>query len=281
MSAVQPHAAPAHPAVDRVVTRVRHEVKMRRLEVRRSERLSPSMVRLVLVGDDLAGFTSAGFDDHVKIFLPAPGAREPLLPTMGPKGLTFLEGAERPAARDFTPRKYDAEAGELTIDFVLHDAGPATAWAANAQQGDYLGVGGPRGSMIVPKDFRMHILIGDETAIPAIARRLEELPGGVRARVFAEVEAPGHELNLESAADLELTWVHRSGAPAGEALLAAVRSANLTGGGDLYAWVACESSVAKLMRSHLVDERQFNPKRIKAAGYWKRGAVAVHEMHEG
>ena len=148
-------------------------------------------------------------------------------------------------------------------------------------QGDYLGVGGPRGSMIVPKDFRMHVLIGDETAIPAIARRLEELPGGVRARVFAEVEAPGHELNLESAADLELTWVHRSGAPAGEALLAAVRSANLTGGGDLYAWVACESSVAKLVRSHLVDERQFDPKRIKAAGYWKRGAVAVHEMHEG
>jgi NADPH-dependent ferric siderophore reductase len=200
MSAVQPHAAPTRPAVDRVVTRVRHEVKMRRLEVRRSEGLSPSMVRLVLAGDDLAGFTSAGFDDHVKIFLPAPGAREPLLPTMGPKGLAFPEGAERPAARDFTPRKYDAEAGELTIDFVLHDAGPATAWAAQARPGDYLGVGGPRGSMIVPKDFRMHVLIGDETAIPAIARRLEELPGGVRARVFAEVEAPGHELNLESAA---------------------------------------------------------------------------------
>jgi len=277
MSSVQPLVPP----VDRVVTRVRHELKRRKLEVLSSERISPSMVRLVLGGDDLAGFVSLGFDDHVKIFIPAPGATELLLPTSGPQGPVYPEGAEPPAMRDFTPRKYDAEAGELTIDFALHEAGPATAWAANAKPGDFLGVGGPRGSMIVPTEFGLHVLIGDETALPAIARRLEELPSGVGARVIVEVEGPGHELNLASDAKIELTWAHRNGRPAGEALLEAVRSANLTGGGDAYAWAACESSVAKLVRTHLVDERRFDPKRIKAAGYWKRGAAAVHEMHEG
>jgi NADPH-dependent ferric siderophore reductase len=271
MSSVQPLVPPG----DRVVTRVRHELKRRKLEVRRSERISPSMVRLVLGGDDLAGFVSLGFDDHVKIFIPPPGATEPFVPTSGP------DGAEPPAMRDFTPRKYDAEAGELTIDFALHEAGPATAWAVNAGPGDFLGVGGPRGSMVVPTGFRLHVLIGDETAIPAIARRLEELPSGVAARVIAEVEGPGHELNLASHAKIELTWVHRNGRPAGQALLEAVRSANLTAGGDVYAWAACESSVAKLLRTHLVDERLFDPKRVKAAGYWKRGAAAVHEVHEG
>jgi NADPH-dependent ferric siderophore reductase len=268
------------PPVDRVVTRVRHELVRRKLAVLRSERISPSMVRLVLGGDDLAGFVSLGFDDHVKIFIPPPGATELRLPASGPQGAVFPEGAEPPAMRDFTPRKYDAEAGELAIDFALHEAGPATAWAANARPGDFLGVGGPRGSMIVPAGFRLHLLIGDETAIPAIARRLEELPSGVGARVIVEVEGPGHELKLASDAELELTWVHRNGAPAGQALLEAVRSADLTGGEDVYAWAACESSVAKLLRTHLV-ERRFDPKRVKAAGYWKRGAAAVHEVHEG
>jgi NADPH-dependent ferric siderophore reductase len=239
------------------------------------------MVRLILGGEDLDGFVSAGFDDHVKIFLPPQGATEPPLPAFGPNGLAFPEGVERPPARDFTPRKFDAAARELTIDFALHEAGPATAWAAQAKPGDYLAIGGPRGSIIAPTEFRSHVLIGDETAIPAIARRLEELPKGVGARVFAEVEAPGHELNLASDAELALTWAHRNGMSNGEALLEAVRSAHLVGGGDVYAWVACESSVAKVLRTHLVKERGFDPKRIKAAGYWKRGSVSVHEMHEG
>ena len=279
MSSVQPlvpTAPSSAPPVDRVVARVRHELKRRKLAVLRSERISPSMVRLVLGGDDLAGFVSLGFDDHVKIFIPPPGAME-----SRPQGAAPPEGAEPPAMRDFTPRRYDAEAGELTIDFALHEAGPATAWAANAKPGDFLEIGGPRGSMIVPAEFGLHVLIGDDTAIPAIARRLEELPSGVRAQVIVEVEGPDHQLNLPSDAKFELTWAHRTGSPAGEALLEAVRSANLTGGGDVYAWAACESSVAKLLRNHLVDERRFDPKRVKAAGYWKRGATAVHEVHEG
>jgi NADPH-dependent ferric siderophore reductase len=260
------------------VTRVRHEAKIRTLSVRRVAHIAPRIIRIIFGGEDLAGFVSLGFDDHVKLFIPPPGVKEPVLPTMGPGGPVFPEGAPRPTMRDFTPRKYDAAAGELTIEFALHDAGPATAWASNARPGDSLAVGGPRGSMIIPLDlFPRHILIGDETALPAIARRLEELPKDSRATVFAEVDKPGDELTLTSAADLDVTWAYRQEAGSISALLEAVRSADLEGDGA-YAWIACETSAAKLLRSHLVGERGFHPKRVKAAGYWRRGSVAVHDV---
>jgi NADPH-dependent ferric siderophore reductase len=198
---------------------------------------------------------------------------------MGPNGIVFREGVERPAMRDFTPRQYDAHAGELTIEFALHEAGPATAWVSRARPGDQVGVGGPRGSMIMPVDFfKRHVLIGDETALPAISRRLQELPRGVQALVFAEVEGPGDEVNLTSAADLKVFWAYRQPAAQGSPLLAAVRSADLRPD-ETYAWAACESSVAKMLRAHLVSERGFDPTWVKAAGYWRRGAIAVHDVY--
>lgn len=266
-------------SVPPAVTRVRHDVKIRMLTVRRVEPMAPWMVRIVLGGRELAGFVSLGFDDHLKLFIPPPGVKQPVLPTMGPHGVVFPDGVERPAMRDFTPRKFHAESGELTIEFALHDAGPATAWASKARPGDHLGVGGPRGSMIIPVDFfKRHVLIGDETALPAIARRLEELPKGVRAQVFVEVEGPGDEIKLTSAADLEVTWAYRREAALASPLLETMRSLNLAAN-DAYAWVACESSIAKMLRAHLVGERGFDPMWVKAAGYWRRGSAAVHDVH--
>lgn len=119
------------------VQRVRHELKRRRLSVRRVERLAASMLRVVFSGDDLAGFTSLGFDDHVKLFFPNGGNEE--------------------ARRDFTPRRFDPDARELWIDFFLHEAGPAAAWAAGATVGQLLEVGGPRGSAIIdPTNIGTH-----------------------------------------------------------------------------------------------------------------------------
>ena len=77
--------------------------------------------------------------------------------------------------RDYTPRRYDLDTLELDIDFVLHGDGPASTWAEQAKPGQFLHIGGPRGSMIVPDIFDSYLLIGDETALPAIARRLEGL----------------------------------------------------------------------------------------------------------
>ena len=117
----------------RVARRVRHETKMRLLQVRDVQRITPKMVRIVVGGEDLTGFISAAHDDHVKVFFPHPGQEKPVLPTPSPNGPVYPEGVERPPSRDYTPRRYDGGANTLTLDFVLHDAGPATAWAAQGR----------------------------------------------------------------------------------------------------------------------------------------------------
>jgi NADPH-dependent ferric siderophore reductase len=161
---------------DLEVARIRHALKFRLLQVTRVTALNPYLVRVTFTGDSLDDFVSASFDDHVKLFFPQPGEAMPALPQAGPDGPIFDASKPRPIARDFTPRRFDRVARELDIEFVLHEAGPATAWAAQAAPGQYLGIGGPRGSFVIPTQFDWHLMIGDETALPAIARRLEELP---------------------------------------------------------------------------------------------------------
>ncbi|WP_038218155.1 siderophore-interacting protein [Xenophilus azovorans] len=268
------------PHPERLPQRVRHVLRFRRLSVLRTERVTPHLVRITFGGADMAGFTSPGFDDHVKLFFPDPATGRLTLPTAGPDGPVWPEGA-KPVMRDYTPHHHDDAAGTVQIDFALHEAGPATAWAEHAEPGDLLGVGGPRGSFIVPTAFDWHLLAGDDTALPAIARRLAELPAGARALVLAEVDGPADELPLPSAADVQVVWVHRSGSEAAEPpLLAALRRTPLPSG-DFHAWIGCESATAKALRAHLVDECRANPKWIRASGYWRRGAAGTHDSLDG
>jgi NADPH-dependent ferric siderophore reductase len=269
-------------ASERVVRRVRHELKRRLLQVRDVRRLSPRMVRIVLGGDELAGFVSAAHDDHVKLFFPLPGQEKPAIPTMTPDGPVYADEASKPAARDYTPRRYDAAANTLEIDFVLHGDGPAGTWAAQARPGQFLGVGGPRGSFIVPDDFDWYVFAGDETALPAIGRRLAELPAGTRAIAVIEVANAAEQQQFETKADVDVRWLHRDGADPGQAgrLEPAVAELSLPRG-DGYAWAAAEASVAKALRRVLVEKHQLPKERIKAAAYWKHGAAAVHETYDG
>jgi NADPH-dependent ferric siderophore reductase len=269
------------------VRRVRHETRRRRLTVREVQHLTPKMIRVTLEGADLDGFVSMGFDDHVKVFFPPSGSDELVLPTMGPDGPIFAEGAPRPALRDYTPRRYDAAAGLLDLDFAIHEAGPATTWAEHAKPGQPLGVGGPRGSFIIPTEFDWHLLIGDETALPAIGRRLEELPRDTRAVVVAEVDGPAEEQKFSSAAPFEVIWVHRNSAPAGNVVIAGdptlllkrLQSVQFPSG-DYFAWIAAETQVARALRQYFVTERAVNKHWVKAAGYWRRGAAATHDKIE-
>ena len=264
----------------RTARRVRHETKMRLLQVREVSRLTPKMVCVVLGGEALAGFVSAAHDDHVKLFFPQPGHDKPVLPTPTPNGPVYSEGAARPAARDYTPRRYDPAANTLTIDFVLHGEGPAATWAAQARPGQFLGVGGPRGSFIVPDDFDWYLLAGDETAVPAIGRRLQELPAGTRVIAVVEVADAGEEQKLDTRAKLEMHWLHRTGAEAGNHLLLQRALTEFVLPGEGYAWVAAEASAARALRRYLVDQRGLPKDRVKAAAYWKQGAVAVHETYD-
>jgi NADPH-dependent ferric siderophore reductase len=249
----------------RAPRRVRHQPRRRQLTVQRVQKIAAHMIRISLTGD-LEGFTSLGFDDHVKLFFP-PSDRH-------------VDDETEMLSRDYTPRRYDSVANTLDIEFALHDAGPATRWAEQAQPGQSLRIGGPRGSFVVPTEFDWHLLVGDDTALPAIARRLEELPAGTRAVVLAEVDGPDDRVLLESAADVTTTWAYRKGDMPGTShvLSKALAEANLPRG-DYYAWVACESLMAKELRAQLIARHGANPKWMRAAGYWRRGAVAVHEMH--
>ena len=264
MSLSAPVAAPVE-ADPRTPQRVRHQPRRRQLDVLRVDKIAAHMIRVTL-GGDLDGFTSLGFDDHVKLFFPT--------------DRTGDDGEPEFDSRDYTPRRYDPQARTLAVEFVLHDAGPATRWAEQVKAGQTLRIGGPRGSFVIPLTFDWHLLIGDDTALPAIARRLEELPKGSRAVVLAEVDSAADEIAFESAAEVSVTYVHRNGADPGasDALTRGLRSLKLSKG-DYYAWVACESLTAKALRAQLIADHGANPKWIRAAGYWRRGAVAVHENH--
>ncbi|WP_312735407.1 siderophore-interacting protein [Brevundimonas sp.] len=252
----------------RDIQRVRHDLRFRTLTVAAVQDLTPSLRRVVLEGPELDGFVSLGFDDHVKIF-PAAEGEAAVLPTLGPDGPIFPE--PRPAMRDYTPRAFDPTTNRLTLDFVTGHGGPATEWAMAARPGATLGVGGPRGSFVVPTDYADHVLIGDETALPAIARRLEELPPQARAHAVIEVGTFADRIALDSPARATVTWAMRDGAPRGEsqALLKAAETA-LAGVDptDAYVWIAAEATAAKALRARALD-LGFSPKAMKAAGYWR------------
>ena len=260
------------------VQRVRHDLKARLLQVRRIVPVSPAMLRVTLAGDSLEGFHSASFDDHVKLLLPARAGEKPAMPEPGPNGLVFPTDVPRPAMRDFTPRRYDAAAGELDIEFVMHDHGPSIEWAKHAAPGDFLGIAGPRGSFVMPTTFDWHVLLGDETALPAIARRLEELPAHARALVRIETRTPQARIALETRCDADIGWVTAEAtAGAATALEAAARALQLPAG-EGFVWAAGEYDAIRRIRQHFVSEAGIDKRRIRAASYWRRGAQASHEV---
>nr|WP_180205285.1 siderophore-interacting protein [Pseudomonas sp. SbOxS1]NYU05336.1 siderophore-interacting protein [Pseudomonas sp. SbOxS1] len=246
------------------IHRVMHEIKRRRLEVLRVVDLTPRMRRITLGGPELAGFVSLGTDDHVKLLFPQNAAEQAALQT-----LVLGAGKDNgpmPAMRDYTPRRYDLETLELDIDFVLHGDGPASTWAEQAQPGQFLHIGGPRGSMIVPDIFDSYLLIGDETALPAIARRLEGLAANRRALVVIEVENGAEQQKLESAAQVDVIWVLREGGK--DHLLSIVKQLTVPSG-SLYAWVATESKMSRQIRRVLLDQHGLDEQFVKAVGYWR------------
>lgn len=261
----------------RAPQRIRLPLRFRKVQVTATEKFATSFIRITLGGDDLDGFESPGFDDHVKLFFPDATTGELRIPELGPNGPVWPEGI-KPVMRDYTPRFFDGTARTLVIDFALHEAGPATAWAINAKPGDWLGVGGPKGSFIVPTEYDFHLLAGDETAVPAIARRLEELSATTKAIALIEVDNPGDEVPLSSQAQVEIIWCYRKGAHAGTTTVIKDALEKITlPDGEGYAWIACETKAARVIRSYLVKERNVSSKSVKAAGYWQLGVADAQD----
>ena len=236
----------------------------------RTERVTPAMVRVVLGGEGLAGFGAGEFTDHyVKLIFPPAGAPYGL--PVDPAAVEAEHPRELwPVTRAYTVRSWDADAGELTVDVVHHgDEGIAPAWATTARPGDRISLFGPGGAYAPAADADWHLLVGDQSALPAISATAEALPAGTSAVVVVQVPGPADEQPLVTPADVTLTWVHGD-ADAGEAVLAAVRAA--TGrGGDVHAFVHGEADLVRVVRRHLRVECGVPRERLSASGYWRRG----------
>lgn len=242
-------------------TRIRHELRRRMLTVSSTELLTPRMRRFGFTSPDLHDFVSASHDDHIKLFFPGAG-----------------DGRET-CMRDFTPRRFDQNRGMLVIDFALHEAGPATRWAASAQVGDTLEIGGPKGSTVVPDDFDWYLLIGDETALPAIGRRVEELRAGVPVTTIVLMEA-GETQDFRTRAAWTPRWIARNGSPDDASQLRTALADYTLPGGDGFVWIAAEAFVARSLRSHIIEDLGHPRQWTKAAGYWKIGQADAHEKIE-
>lgn len=200
-------------------------------EVVRTERLTPHLVRVVLGGPAFDSFvaqadpaTLAKTDRYVKLLMAKPG-----LGLRPPYDLDALRGElapeDVPVRRTYTIRALDPVARTLAIDFVVHgDEGIAGPWAAAARPGDLLALSGP-GGMYAPTDAVAveHLLLGDESALPAVAAGLEGMPAHARGLALIEVGGESDRLPLARPEGVEVRWVHRDGAVAGERLVDAVR----------------------------------------------------------
>ncbi|NLU83528.1 siderophore-interacting protein [Rhodococcus sp. HNM0569] len=274
-------APETRPAARGEVEIVMYDLKPRRLEVVRAESLTPTMRRVVLGGSDLEGFPflTMAPDDHVKLFFPDAETGEITMPEIGPDGMRLVPGAPRPQSRDYTIRAFDADALELTLDFVLHTHGIAGNWAAAAEPGDRVGVLGPRGSHKYPADYDWYLLAADETALPALSRWLEELPADKQVLAFAEVADASSEIDLSGRPGATVTYLHRGTSEPGTTTLLddAVRAADFLDG-EVFAWVAGEAGSLKPIRRYLTRELGLPKGQVKVDGYWRRGA-ADHDHH--
>ncbi|MER5338236.1 siderophore-interacting protein [Micromonospora sp. NPDC002717] len=245
--------------------------KVTSARVLRTERPTPHLIRLVLGGEELTGLPVGEFTDHyIKIVFPVPGVDHP-----SPMDLAAirrdLPREQWPRLRAYTVRAWDALAGELTVDVVHHgDEGLAGPWAAALRPGDPVHFVGPGGAYAPSPDADWHLLVGDESALPAIAAALERLPAGAPAVAFVEVADPAEEQRLASPGAVRLTWLHRGGRPVGEALVAAVRDLEFPPG-DVHAFVHGETTFVKELRRLLRVERGVPRDRLSISGYWRRG----------
>ncbi len=233
--------------------------------VQRVERLTARMVRVVFGGPELKGFQWNGPAAHIKLIL-GPISPDPTV---------------RALSRTYTPRHFDAARGELTVDFVLHGEGPASTWAAQAQVGQSLLIGGPGRCYAVDAQADWMLIAGDESAIPAVATLLEVIPESLRTQVFLEVNDAADEIAIGAPrAAVTLRWLHRavpivgdgSTARAGVELTQAIAAYPMPSGtGRIY--VACEADAMRGIRRHLLVERSLPRDWVTTRGYWKQGAT--------
>ncbi|MET7367551.1 siderophore-interacting protein [Streptomyces sp. NPDC005566] len=265
-----------------------HPPTLREVEIVRTVDITPGMRRVTLSGAQLRAFTTAdgfvrpafespGFDDDLGFYFPYPGQRDPVLPVQGEAKL-IVPKDPRPLSRTYTVRRWDPESGELDVDFVKHGVGAGTTWAYRTRPGDRIHLSGPSTSKSFPTGADWLLVAGDDTALPAIGRLLDELPPDARAQVFIEITEEAHRQELRELPGVDVTWLVRPGATARTVslLTETVRSAEWWSG-QAFAWLAGEHTAVRDIRRHLVEDRGVPKEDIDFAGYWRRSEVVALE----
>lgn len=240
-----------------------------------TERLTPNMIRIRFEAEgDWRWPTHGRGDERVDIALPEPGSTVAAihvfnLPEYG-RGWTGVE----PPWRHYTVRQVHDGGRQLDIDFVVHDGGHASSWAERAEPGHIIGIFGagereePSSYYNAPADAAFQLLVADATGQPGLGRILEQLPTGARALAIVEVPTAEDVQQYDSRGDIEIRWLIGTGnGHAPSALAAEVAKLNAPEG-EWYAWVACEASTSRAIRSDLRGRLGLARDRHHAIGYW-------------
>lgn len=246
----------------------REPPRFRLARLQRVARLSPHLVRLTLGGPELEGLRVEEPAASVRLLLPTPGTDVLVLPTWN--GNEFLlDDGRRPTIRTLTPGRIDDLAHELDLDVVIHPGGAMSAWVEGAAPGAEAAVSGPGRGYAIDQGAPAFLLAGDETALPAIGQLLESLPATAPVQVHLEVAHPDARLDLPYHPRGTVAWCDLPpGAPPGEALVAAVRAADIAPG--THVWGAGEAAAMQQIRRHLFEERMLTRDQTNVRGYWKR-----------
>ncbi|GAA1725695.1 siderophore-interacting protein [Aeromicrobium alkaliterrae] len=218
----------------------------------------------------MAGFTSTTPDEHVKLVFPDPdGTTRP--PELAEDGETLVWPRPFPPFREYTIRRFDQAANQVWIDFVVHPGGLASDWAQRAEPGDTLWAAGPRSGEAVPAESGVHVLLADHTALPALARWLEEVADGVHVDVAVVVPDAGEEQPLATREGVTVTWYHgdASDGSADDLLGGHLERLDLPTDESAYLWAAGEAGMLKPVR-RWARAHGFARGTCDIAGYWRR-----------
>ncbi|MGW5879711.1 siderophore-interacting protein [Nocardiopsis terrae] len=254
---------------------------MVRARVVRTERTSPHFVTVTLGGEELSAFEFLGLDQCTRLFLPRAGQSSLRLPTAAHNGWIaqyyLMSARDKPYVRNYTVRRFDAERRELDIEFVVHgDTGPASAWAAGAVAGEEVGLFAEGVYYLPSPGTDWQLLVGDESALPAVASVLEQAPPDLRAEVYLEVPGADDVRELVVPEGVNTHWLVREdpGAVPGRLASRTVRAALADGGlpeGRPYCFLAGERDLPTGLRRTLVREHGVAKADVTFVGYWRHG----------
>jgi NADPH-dependent ferric siderophore reductase len=236
---------------------------------------------VTLGGSDLARLEFTGLDQVVRFFFPREGQDHLWMPTFS-NDAWIAQALLRPKSRrswirNYTIRRYRPADQEIDIEFVLHPGGgPASTWAANARAGDPAGIFDEGVSYLPPAHARWQLLVGEESAVPAILGILEKAHPDLKAEVFLEIPSSAdirHDIIVPGGARVH--WVAREDNTLvpGATVLGVVKEVELPVG-PFYTWVAGESALPTGLRRHLVNDLGVPKSDISFIGYWKHGKIS-------